>query len=538
MASILDLPTELLEPISSALDPFDKTHLAMTCKRLYYLLENEIYRSLELIYKIDKHNPPYVDPDFDSYHRSPLSVQLLARTILKSPRHAENVESLRLRETGFEEDGYLQVKLSQDYHDRVAGLASALNNTLESLRLPENLPYCYRGLKLQRRDGLMWHQEIEQYQINAILALTISHLKNLTSLSISTSHAGLCYVSSLFRHLICEEDGLTTIPHFPHLRRLELETDIRERSFTYTAGFWQAVSGHETYAPFFYLPALVEFELCLPAMVWLQNFPWPNRCAPDLTQLRLLYLHRTGIEPAGLYGVLREMPCLHELRYDLLIGTTPRTQNDGGKLDCSHLQEALDHLKTCLQKLFLSIQMTCDYDRSIMWKMENYGIEQHLNFSNFDQLKTLEIASILLLGACEPASKTLVLSSRLPVGLRTLDLRDDLAFHSMYPWRSGALLREIEAALLFKNLAGSKSKRQLQLMKLTLSESGYNPNYLSRQSETEDAEHDWDEAQEEEFYRICRDANIPAILERTPANPWFPFTERQAHGDWGEEVNE
>ena len=86
MASILDLPTELLEDILLPLSTDSLSRLSRTCKTLQNFLSPRIYRTIDWTWRDeDAYAPPFL---------------LLLRTVLANPDIRGKVRVLKLRGRG------------------------------------------------------------------------------------------------------------------------------------------------------------------------------------------------------------------------------------------------------------------------------------------------------------------------------------------------------------------------------------------------------------------------------------------------------
>ena len=520
MVALLDLPAEVLDIILLYIGDVDKARLASTCKQLHARLIDKLYSTIEIRWDLED-NDRHRSLQPKNLTHSNLAIRRLVRTLLEQDARANQVQYLKLQEKGF----WKNLPLStEESFERSGGptrsIASPFAEVLNSLKLPRQLTYAYNGRFERPQPYLDWTEEIGRCHLHAWLAISISRLQNLKTLSIGTSHSGLCYFASIVRHLLCDESPIQG--NFPHLRRVELENDFERRMFgNADNSLWDEISEFDAFLSFLYLPALAELELCLRPTRWRWQFEWPTSQPPLLVNLTSLSLRRTGVAADMLSQILARMPSLCDLRYDLLVEYSYHHDSPSDTFDCRALSQALEMVSGSLRSMQLSVQIASWNDEFTPFELRDYGFQGHLDFSRFENLADLEAPSIMLLGTGK-VEKPPGLGSLLPCGLKYFALRDDLAFRPIYPWRSIPLLQKIRQ--LFEDLVLRGIK--LHLLKVILSESGPNPHFHYTPPEIlGDALADWDESKQEAFYHICQEAFTEGSIEHTPFNVWHPSSE-------------
>ena len=175
-------------------------------------------------------------------------------------------------------------------------------------------------------------------------------------------------------------------------------------------------------------------------------------------------------------------------------------------------------LKNTLKSIVMCFQLSESWDASDIFHLDRLGIAGSLSFRNFLQLEEIEAPSILLLGAYSYQAP--LLSDQLPRELCQLNLRDDVALLSIYPWRSPAVLKVLED--WSDDLP--QCTPNLKVLGLVLAESGPNPHLHPSHAEIyQEVIEDWDENARSTFFDIGRRHDVRCFTRHTPVSLYGTF---------------
>ncbi|KAH7069115.1 hypothetical protein BKA63DRAFT_101483 [Paraphoma chrysanthemicola] len=413
MASLISLPNELLEFVTSHLGFQDKVNLIKTCRTTRVAITPGLYRALVIDMKASE-----TDHQVEgSIRRLPLVNKLLS-TFMKNVDLARNVRSLQVR---------------------------TFYTTLANVDLSEWEAQAYSQL-VEKRCPLLkahWDEAISTKCISsAVLSLLLLHCPRLERLMIP---GHLLTIGGWLQQLLL---SLSFDNNSVLLRNLStIKIWSRE---TMDSGLLKAVS--EWLVP---LPSLQTIVMSVE-----EDHVSPSRhlkvtCAEGATPgtLSTLRILRTGVQYSSIVEVLKHTPCLSTLVVDTFVSAAVPPDN------LSDLQAGLGLLKTTLTHFVLRIEKYKEPDDWSPYYNEAFDRGEGLgSLRGFTALTTLEIALIALVGhqnevwSTDPPN----LAEYLPPNLRCLTLSDDLwddeSFHPISALPTMAVLKRF---LVGERLVGS-----------------------------------------------------------------------------------
>ncbi|KAH7088793.1 hypothetical protein FB567DRAFT_318279 [Paraphoma chrysanthemicola] len=413
MASLLSLPNELLEFVTSHIGFQDKVNLIKTCRTTRVAITPGRYRALVIDMKASE-----TEHQAEGAIRQLPFVNKLLSILIKNVDLAKNVRSLQVRT-------YYTTLANVDLSEREAQAYSQL--------VEKHCPL----LKAH------WKEAVETKCISsAVLSLLLLHCPRLERLMIP---GHLLTIGGWLQQLLLS----LTFDHDSILLRKLSTIKIATRE-TMDSGLLQAIS--EWLVP---LPSLqtivmsVEDDHVSPSRH--SQITHATSATPGtLSTLRIL---RTGVQYLSIVEVLKHTPCLSTLVVDTFRSVALPPDNLG------ELQTGLSLLKTTLTHFVLRIERYKEPDNWAPSYGEAFDYGKGLgSLRSFTALTTLEIALIALIGhenevwSTDPPN----LADYLPPNLRCLTLSDDLwddeSFHPISALPTMAVLKRF---LVGERLVGS-----------------------------------------------------------------------------------
>jgi hypothetical protein len=414
MASIEQLPVELLDQISERLQAKALSALSMTCAKLRHSIEPSLYRHISLTWSFDKPHPP---------------VTSLLFTFLDRPDLADRVKSIDFSGLKNRSSKFRRPGTNSRNRDPPVSVWR------DSKHGPSNHQGQVKALLdqagLGQRDR--WLQLYQSGEVDVIVALILAQTTNLETLKLSTEFM----VDTTIVGDLLQTQSASANCCFANLKHVEygneIDSVIDVYKFSIDAG---AVVN---------LLRLPRVET-LRAVVPFQQLSWSDehtRCV----SLRSLHLPFCGLGGFELQQLLGATPNLAQLSIHHLVeeGNLCHTQ----MLQSPDFRAALEKVSTTLQCLSLRVEIWSMYTDIGIYpddadKSFGKGLPQHLH--SMTKLRYLQLPFIGLFGWNGAASVDL--QELLPPNLETLHLTDDLADLIDYPLTDDeSLLRSFQSFL-------------------------------------------------------------------------------------------
>ena len=247
--SLTNCPKELQLSMLDSLDVVELIPMNAVNKHFRALTEALIYRHIEITWRPNE-TPP---------------ITLLLRTLIDRPELCQLIHGLRLDGEGF--------ATSSGYPDEPPALPVASLSIAKASELIEltNVPYAQQ-----------WTEELQSGHVDAIVALLISMLPQLTTLHLGpnfTVESRL--LEQMLRSALCQSPPASRLPAFEQLRQVTFcrrTNEYRQRTANNSADV----------LPFFYLPAIHDLSVSIDNP---KDFSWHGR-APTPSSLRSLEAYR------------------------------------------------------------------------------------------------------------------------------------------------------------------------------------------------------------------------------------------------------
>jgi hypothetical protein len=452
MASIFDIPAELLEEILSLLQIADLSRLSRACVILHSFLTPRVYHTQDWYWEDDHPSPPY---------------HLLLRTLLSNVQLAGYVKVLKLRggaivkeeawKQGYrddEDDGWLLTNGAQTVW--TVGQCLDMLYTPQEIQAVTSVLSSISSYGNYREEAI---QEFERGNVDVIIALILQQVRAIEHLDLGFGYLHRSkFIPRTLRHLLYSK----AIIAFPHLVSANLALDgPRSPEFIRL--------DLDIFRPLFTLQRLAKLDTILSEPT---VFAWPSPTeVPHAVWLSTLVLRSSTASEATLEMILSCTPNLKRLVYDhhRMVGmcdphwecceefvrrerTIPTVLLHGPRLS-----KALAHVKDTLESLVLKVRFTSD----VWTEFKDLQNSQYLcgmigrvsGLEMMPKLTTLDISWVLLLG-WEPdyewspgmlLARTFIpeadtagfpWSTIMPPNIQVLRIRDDLSDFWHYPHRS------------------------------------------------------------------------------------------------------
>lgn len=222
MASILDLPNELMDPILSVSCPSDISRLSLVNKSLHALLSPRIYEKIEWHWDDDTRPPPF---------------HLLLRTLLRNPTLARHIRSLSLRGSGLVPVNCHWVMWPYEhveYHEYHPGDRGAWQPIERARSIPLGSTFSETEMhevqqlvkNIYRPSPSIWLREFARGNVDVLVALLLSRMNALVSLKLGFYYVYHSqFIPAILRHMAIDRSGACA---FPILESVQLAMDRPE----------------------------------------------------------------------------------------------------------------------------------------------------------------------------------------------------------------------------------------------------------------------------------------------------------------------
>ncbi|KAK5660617.1 hypothetical protein OQA88_13181 [Cercophora sp. LCS_1] len=429
MAALDLCPVEMLQQIFSSLSCSDLRAVCQTSSSLCSVAQPLLYSSIELTWK-ESQTPP---------------IAPLLSTLLRKPDLAAHVKTLKM-----DGDAFLGPDI---WYSRQPPKISIAREHLAEFTA------CIDAMQLP--NGHEWVQTLKQGTVDALNALLVSRLPNLSSLHLESgivkeSH----FLGEMLTFALCEPEQKGRLPTFQQLRRVH---------------FFPALSGYSWLMPgntkdvlaLLYLPSLEHLHARLDSPLY---FSWPSASGTPPACNSLTSMKLTGVREGPLGHLLRATkrldvlewewwydPHAHDLRPKHLIH-----RNSTDLIDLDQITADLSHVKSTLRSL--SISVACGEDDN--GALPDLTIQGSLDaLRDFGRLTHLEVPLILLVGFTRHGRDRLDIC--FPVGLESLTINDDGYPCPGYDWPDFIVLPLIEAWLAHWRKWTPRLRKLTWLLKVT-----------------------------------------------------------------------
>ncbi|PNY28622.1 Uncharacterized protein TCAP_01444 [Tolypocladium capitatum] len=400
MTSLLDWPTELQLSILDLLSFTDLLSMSVVDKHFRILTEPLLYSKIEITWARER-TPP---------------ITLLLRSILDRPELSGHICSLRLDGEGFTKKNH---EINEPPALPVTTLPiSKASEIIHSTGVPQ---------------AKLWVDELQSGTVDAIVALLLSMLPNLTFLHIGPNFAlESRLLGKMLRCALCESSEEYRLPAFRSLHDVTLSrrtNEYRHRNISNTADV----------LPFFYLLDVRCLSISIDnptEFVWPVHAPTPS----SLTSLELCRLRETRLEP--LLSVLNGLQKLHWHWY-----YQPDLDRDVSKhvIELDTMAEALCHVGDTLTDLTI-VAETCPELSAGCYEPPELEMRGSLGgLAHLGQLRRLCLPWAFLMGFSPSAGKQL--GDALPENLELLILTADLMDHEEWVWDDDSIVRATKSGL-------------------------------------------------------------------------------------------
>ncbi|KAK4078066.1 hypothetical protein Purlil1_12087 [Purpureocillium lilacinum] len=404
MASIQDLPGEVLHPIFDFLTPQQLYSLCLVCKRFRGVAEPHLYFKIQMMW--------------DSSSTPPIAA--LLRSILYRPHLASHVRTLVLNGN---EDFY-----RDDFGGRLPPKMKVDDSQMELFEKAVQTSHTPINKEL-------WICEMRAGTMDAFVTMLLSLLSSLRSLHIYRNFAKESRILGMFlRSCLC---AVTTKPAIEAYRFQQL----REVSFVTACDEARNSVVHNTadVLPLFYLPALQHLSVSISNPV---TFSWPTK-EPDLS--RLISLDLTSIREAHLSHILKQTKALQSLRWEWLYDDNIPDQFNTTTIDLDQLCSALSHVRHTLTELNIGARAVAEDGGAALY-LPPLNLQGSLKaIRDFDRLRVFQAPYALLLGFSPDDARQL--EDALPRCVRHVTISVDLETYEGDEWAVDEIIAAIRAWL-------------------------------------------------------------------------------------------
>ncbi|KAF2279352.1 uncharacterized protein EI97DRAFT_430435 [Westerdykella ornata] len=416
-SSLLRLPQEILDGITSNLEPRDLSCFSSSCQQVRAATLPTVYRDIRMIWRGSR-QPSENRPRSDCKHESCPRLDLLLRTLLENQALAELVRTLDLQSSGY---------WSYELDGRLPYLPSYIPSNSELFK------------NAFRRTGSpipkFLDDDIERCDLHVVVGLTILATPKLSSLTLGLDmiHRNDCLPYVLMSALTLPLDS--ALSDLSSRERLTLGVDYDWDRFPEDRSALEDLEWDldlPLYLPFFYLPNLKEVEMNLPGgqdyyrgyfgdSAITRGSPrslWPLSWPPRADSIRTLRLLKAHASHDLVEQVLMVTPNLVSLEYDCVCFSWIA-------LHASRLASALKLVKRTLVALKVTLKSWSAESTLIQ---ENYGFHTldvvgHCSLKDMPALTTVDVVPEVLLGMQPRGSPRL--ADVLPYGIVSLRIRGD-----------------------------------------------------------------------------------------------------------------
>ena len=331
-----------------------------------------------------------------------------------------------------------------------------------------------------------WTQALELGSINVFVALVLSQLHNLQTLHLDVDFfTETKFLGLLFKHALLSDSAF---PALYHVRFALVKSFERQ-------GMKARVSiDRDQVKALFYLPAIEIIE----AVVFQQEtFNWPAPNPPIASNLKILKLSLCELDENGLQSILSATPNLEILTYERWCDIAPFSRENMSAVyyDLEKLNLALTKVKATLQRLSLSVYFFTDYAMEFD-NPDGFGIKgKPQPYHEYVKLEYLEISFVILFGYDQTCTPVQRMHELLPLSLRHLCLRDDMAIYANYAWDAEPCLDRL------KELIAGRDRLVPHLESITLR--------LRYSTKIQ-----WDKSEQEELKSLCAGAGLTCTIDK------------------------
>ena len=242
----------------------------------------------------------------------------------------------------------------------------------------------------------------------------------------------------------------------------------------------------------FYLQAIEIIE----AVVFQQEtFNWPTPNPPIASNLKILKLPLCELDENGLQSILSATPNLEILTYERWCDID-REKWSAACYDLGKLDLALTMVKATLQRLSLSVYFFAETALDLDEPDDEFGIRGIPKpYDKYGKLEYLEISFVILFGYDQTCTPVQRMHNLLPLSLRHLYLKDDMAIYADYAWDAQPCLDRL------KELIAGRDRLVPHLESITLR--------LRYSTEIQ-----WDESEQEELKSLCAGAGLTCTIDK------------------------
>ncbi|KAF5500088.1 hypothetical protein CGCS363_v006599 [Colletotrichum siamense] len=400
MASLANLPNELLDAILLEIPTADLISLSQTCRNLRSVSLPLAYRDIA------------ITSNGSTNDRLP-RITLLLRTVLESPHLTRYIKSVRLF-TG-------QMPLDTLAPERAGVLAKWTGPPLLASDMSDALVRkAVHGMQSSR--AAEWITAIFDGDLTAASALILAQCEQLESLTVDNEFAwlGARWLTALFRNGLAAVKDDPRLPTFGNLTKLGV-TSYHRWDISH---YWDHIP-KELFMLSLYLPKIKSLRLGRTPRIdaWDEDaqssdVAWPFPAAPNAASLTSLRLDRSAATFSSIKALLKQTPSLRSLYLDSFI---PESYIQ----DTTVLRQALRHVRSTLLRLTVKYKISDeDYPDAVNLSVLVKGSLDSLR--DLEVLEELNISLCVFYGQDRDLEALPPLSEGMPPKLKRLTINDSL----------------------------------------------------------------------------------------------------------------
>ncbi|OAA41145.1 F-box domain, cyclin-like protein [Beauveria brongniartii RCEF 3172] len=409
-----DWPNELLSSLLNLLPLTDLLSMTKVSKSIYALSLPLVYSTIETTWALG---------------RTP-SIVLLLRSLVERPELSGYIRNLRLEGNGVQGRPELR-ELPAFPLD--APLLSKASKIIQSTKVPF---------------ADLWIHELQSGTVDAIVALLLATLSNLTSLFLGpnfTVRSRLC--GGMLRCALCKPQK--NLPAYKNLRHVT--SKFRAKEYFHTD-----ICNAADILPLFYLPSIEDLSVSIdnPA-----EFTWPASYAPapSIVSLDIYRLRESRLGP-----VLSVLKALQKLHWHWSYQPDLDEEVSKGVVRLDTAAAALNEVADTLTDLTISAMTRPRYS---VGDYDPPPLEIRASLDGLSRLRKLTKLSLpwaFLMGFSKSPTKRLL--SALPPSLEVLRLTADLDDHDEWEWEEeDSVIDAIKLELASLNSSRHPSLRRIIL---------------------------------------------------------------------------
>lgn len=405
ISPLLNCPMDVFDLILKSLSPAVRARLCLVNKSLQESVEPNLYASVQWNWLSD---------------HQPTSIVLFVRSVLQRPQLGGHVRSLALM-------GVPPARSREP--DKVP--ISILQNESYPTTVVDDL------LKTQVISGKTWIELLHAGSMDALVALLIAHLPNLTSLHLGPrfTRDNAC-LGLLLRSALCEP-VVPNLPKFEHLRTVNFNTGRFSHS-----GRLVLQQNTPHVLSFFYLPSIEHLHTSFDGP---GDFTWPAPgdqvpVSHNLTELDL----GCPIRAAHLGKVLSVTPRLRSLRWDWYHGGVTTPFGNDGAVDLDQIAAGLSLVRETLTELVITARCTVGANKQFPQSSSKGSLKLLVDFP---AIKKIQAPIAFLMGWSRNTSLW-GMADVVPRTTESLSIMDNLWYHhNTYVWNDQVMLDVVKAWL-------------------------------------------------------------------------------------------